>query len=72
MQDFKSKGSERTQILKQNYLAGQILELFNNPDIRQLVEENYVIIYQIKDESRIDILSVHHSARDLSKRKKIF
>ena len=63
---------ERTQILKNNSSAGQILELFNNPDIRQLVEENYLIIYQIKDESRIDILTVHHSSRDLSKRKTIF
>jgi toxin ParE1/3/4 len=59
----------RTQILKKNPFIGQELYFFNIPEIRQLVEGNYVIIYKIKTETRIDILTVHHSSRDLSRRK---
>ena len=62
----------RTQILKTNSYSGQILEFFGKKEIRHLVEGNYLIIYRIVDESRIDILTIHHSARDLGKRIDIF
>ena len=45
----------RTNILKQNPFSGQKMDFFNNPEIRQLVTGNYIIIYKIKSETRIDI-----------------
>jgi len=55
----------RTQILKSHPTAGQQIDFYANPSIRQLTEGNYNIIYKI---IRVDILSVHHSARDLGSR----
>jgi toxin ParE1/3/4 len=60
---------QRTQILKKNPFSGQILDFLNHPEVRQLVEGNYLIIYRIKSELRIDIVSIHHTSRDLTKRK---
>jgi toxin ParE1/3/4 len=59
----------RTSILKNNPLTGQILDFFNDDNIRQLTEGSYLMIYKIINESRIDILTVHHAARNLGKRK---
>jgi len=36
--------------------------------IRELIEGNYRIIYKIVNEYQIDILTIHHSARDLKRR----
>ncbi|MDX2304121.1 MAG: type II toxin-antitoxin system RelE/ParE family toxin [Microscillaceae bacterium] len=36
-----------------------------NLKIRELIESNYRIIYEIKDDEVIEILTVHHSARPL-------
>ncbi len=59
----------RTQILKSNPSAGQKVGFFEDESIRQLTEGSYLIIYKILDGDRVDILSIHHSARDLTKRK---
>lgn len=59
---------KRTLILKNNPHSGQVLTFLNQGDIRQLVIGSYVIIYKILSEIRIDILTVHHSARDLESR----
>ena len=58
----------RTQILKKNSKIGKPLSELPKADFRELVEGNYRIIYKIVNSSRIDILTVHHSARDLSNR----
>lgn len=34
-----------------------------------LIEGNYRIIYKIVDPEKIDVLTIHHSARDLYRRK---
>ena len=60
---------QRTQILKENPFSGQILDFFNQSEIRQLIVGSYIIIYKIKSDKRVDILTVHHSSRDLSRRK---
>jgi plasmid stabilization system protein ParE len=39
-----------------------------NEIIRELIEGNYRIIYKIVNDSRIDILTIHHSSRDLLRR----
>lgn len=59
----------RTNILKSNPKAGTKVPEFPEVDYRELIEGNYRIVYKILDKDHIDILTVHHSARDLSKRK---
>jgi addiction module RelE/StbE family toxin len=58
----------RTEILTSHIYSGKIVEEINREDIREVIEGNYRIIYRIVDQERVDILTVHHSARDLGKR----
>lgn len=62
------KIKSRTQTLKLWPLNGKEVEEKGNAAIRELVEGNYRIIYKIVNEKRIDILTIHHSARALEKR----
>ncbi|MEZ5006561.1 MAG: type II toxin-antitoxin system RelE/ParE family toxin [Chitinophagales bacterium] len=59
----------RTEILKTHNNSGRIVPEINLPKIRELIEGNYRIIYTIVSENQVDILTIHHNARDLSKRK---
>lgn len=59
----------RTRILKTNVCSGKIVPEINQENIRELIEGNYRIIYKIVQDSRLDILTIHHSARDLTRRK---
>ena len=59
----------RIEILKKQIHIGSVVPEFDRNDLRQLVQGNYRIIYKVVDEKRVDILTVHHSARDLSRRK---
>jgi toxin ParE1/3/4 len=59
----------RTRILKTQVHSGKIVNEINKENIRELIEENYRIIYKIVKNNRIDILTIHHSARDLKKRE---
>ncbi len=47
---------------------GKIVAEFNIESIREIIVGNYRIIYNI-DKSDINILTIHHSARSLIKRK---
>jgi plasmid stabilization system protein ParE len=47
----------RTQILKTHIRIGRITPEINNPNIRELVEGNYRIIYKIKSEKNISIIT---------------
>lgn len=58
----------RTQILKNHLFSGKIVKELDQPDVRELIEGNYRIIYRIVHSKRVDILTIHHSARDLSTR----
>ena len=42
---------------------GRIVPEFNTENIRELINGNYRIVYFIKDQHQIDILTIHHSAR---------
>jgi len=55
----------RTKILKTNPLSGKPVPEYENRRFRELIEGNYRIIYKVIDKSRVDILTIHHSARDL-------
>lgn len=59
----------RTGILKTQIYSGKIVEEIDQQNIRELIEGNYRIIYKIVNPKRLDILTVHYSARDLSRRK---
>jgi addiction module RelE/StbE family toxin len=59
----------RAKILKTQVRSGKIVPEINKENIRELIEGNYRIIYKIVQDNRIDILTIHHSARDLSRRK---
>ena len=53
-----------TDILKHSPLTGRIVPEINKPDIRELIRlSNYRIVYRIVSKIRIDILTVHHTAR---------
>lgn len=53
-----------TEVLKTHKQIGKVVT-----EIGELVFRNYRIIYKIVSENRIDILTIHHSARDLKAEK---
>jgi toxin ParE1/3/4 len=55
----------RTQILKTFPKSGRIIPEIEVENYRELIEGNYRILYKIVNETRIDILSIFHSARSL-------
>lgn len=59
----------RTKILKSHKKIGRKVPEFERLEIRELIEGNYRIIYKIVSPSQIDILSGHHSARDLFRKE---
>ena len=62
------KNKTRTRILKTKPLVGKEVIEKGNVAVRELVEDNYRIIYKIIDKEKIDILTIHHITRDLRKR----
>ncbi|NOR74014.1 MAG: type II toxin-antitoxin system mRNA interferase toxin, RelE/StbE family [Draconibacterium sp.] len=54
----------RTQILKSHVRIGKVVNELQNQNNREIVSGNYRIIYKIVTETQIDIISIHHSARD--------
>ena len=58
----------RTHILKSHPQAGRVVPEIESEEIRELIEGNYRIIYKVVSNSKVDILTIHHSARDLTKR----
>ncbi len=63
------KLKNRIEILKLQIYSGRIVPEINKENIRELIEGNYRIIYIIVADKQIDILTIHHSSRDLTKRK---
>ena len=49
--------------LSKQPLSGKPVPEANRSDVRELIEGKYRIIYRVKSEDRIDILTVPHSAR---------
>jgi len=50
-------------ILEQHPKAGRMVPEFETENIRELIRGNYRIIYEIVNEFRIDITSIHHGAK---------
>jgi addiction module RelE/StbE family toxin len=61
-----SKLFNRTNILKSMPRIGKMVPERNDEKIRELIEGNYRIIYEITGEDRVDVLTVHHSSRPLT------
>jgi toxin ParE1/3/4 len=62
---------ESPSILKTHPKAGRIVPEFNDEHLRELIRGSYRLVYRIVDKNRIDILTIHHSAR-LIKNSPIF
>ena len=56
---------ERAEILNSFAEAGRLVPEIDLPNIRELIEGNYRIIFWVISDTRIDILTVHHSSRAL-------
>ena len=50
-------------ILENHPLTGRIVPEFENKAVRELIRNNYRIVYKLVTETDIDILTVHHSAK---------
>lgn len=59
----------RTKILKKQIKIGKVVEEISHENIRELIEGNYRIIYKVVSDNQADILTIHHSSRDLTKRE---
>lgn len=59
---------QKTQILKRSKYVGKEVDEIANPTIRELIEGNYRIIYKVLNANEVVILTIHHSARDLTRR----
>ena len=57
----------RTNILKSLPFAGRTVPEKSEDSLRELIEGNYRIFYEVVSNNQINILGVYHSARDLSK-----
>lgn len=60
---------QATQILKTSKYIGKEVEGIGIPVIREIIEGNYRIIYKVLSDHEVVILTIHHSARDLTSRK---
>jgi plasmid stabilization system protein ParE len=60
---------DRAQVISENPYIGRIVPEFNEKKLRELISDNYRIIYRIKSEFQVDVLRVFHSARLLKKSK---
>ena len=60
---------EKALILKTLPESGRIVPGLGIREIRELIEGNYRIVYQILNEELIEILTIHHSARDFESRE---
>lgn len=60
---------DTAEILLTKPSIGRIVPEIKKTNIRELILGNYRIIYKIISTKRIDILTIHHSARRITKSK---
>ncbi len=61
---------EYTKRLKTHPNIGKKLNEIDNLEIKELIQGNYRIIYRNVSKERVDILLIHHGARNLKSRLK--
>jgi len=57
---------ETASIIENYPLLGRLVPEINDKTIREIIKGNYRVIYQIRKETSIFILTVFHSARSLT------
>lgn len=60
---------ETAAIIENNPFIGRYVPEFKDKSTREIIKGNYRVIYQIRNETSISILTVFHSARLLSIKK---
>lgn len=60
-----SKLFNKVDILKKMPRIGRIVPEKNEENMRELIEGNYRIIYELRGNDRIEIIMVHHASRPL-------
>lgn len=63
---FVDKVFEKVELLKTFPQIGKMVSEFNRKDIRELIFKQYRIVYRIKNEETITILTIQHSSRPMS------
>jgi toxin ParE1/3/4 len=53
----------KTEVLKTFPLSGRMVPELQNTNLRELLEGEFRIIYEVHEENTIFILTVHHTAR---------
>ena len=61
---------ERVEILKKNIKAGKTVSEVGDEKVRELIEGNYRIIYEIKGSSGVEVLCIIHGMRLLKNHRK--
>lgn len=59
----------KTGILKTQPESGRIVPELGIVQMRELIEGNYRIVYRLLNNELIEILTIHHSARDFESRE---
>ncbi len=68
--DSWNESFPRTERLANHPKLGRVVPEADQDDIRELLSQNYRIIYRAAND-RIEVLSVIHGARDLAARKPV-
>ena len=63
-----SRIKTKTLILKTQPESGRIVPELGISQIRELIEGNYRIVYRLLTKESVEIVTVHHSARDFGSR----
>lgn len=59
---FSNKILDKTEILSNFPNLGRVVPEFNVESIRELIEGNYRIIYQIQD-LKVEVIRIHHTSQ---------
>ena len=59
---------DSTKHLERNIYLGRVVPEIGNTKIRELILGHYRIVYRIASLEQLDILTVHHSSRNLGNR----
>jgi len=61
-----NKFYESVEVLYEHPKIGRSVPEYHSDDLRQILVGRYRVIYKIINETRIDIITIHHSARILN------
>ena len=54
---------QKARLIKNNPLIGRIVPEFNNKNIKELIIDNYRLVYRIMNENKVEIVRIYHSSR---------